>query len=160
MKAAKDLVVTFHYTLTDDAGTAIDSSSGREPLSYLHGHGNIVPGLETALEGVEAGFKSNIKVTAADGYGARDPEAVFVAPRDQFPDDMDLAPGTPVYAEGPQGPVAFTVLEITDEGVRLDANHPLAGVDLNFEIEVTEVRPASAEELDHGHVHGQGGHEH
>jgi len=160
MKTANGMVVTMHYTLTDDAGAVIDSSQGREPLPYLHGHGNIVPGLEKALEGAAVGFKSRITVSAAEGYGERNPEAVFDAPRDQFPDDMEIAPGMQVYAEGPEGPVTFTVIEFTDNGVKLDANHPLAGMNLNFEIEIMDVREATEEELAHGHVHSPGDHHH
>ncbi len=158
MKTASGMVVTMHYTLSDDAGEVIDSSSGRAPLSYLHGHGNIVPGLEKALEGAEAGFKQRVTVPPAEGYGEKDPDAVFEAPRDQFPPDMEVEPGVRVYAEGPHGPVHFTVLELTDDGVRLDANHPLAGMNLHFDVEVVEVRQATPEELEHGHVHGEDHH--
>jgi FKBP-type peptidyl-prolyl cis-trans isomerase SlyD len=159
MKTANGMVVTMHYTLTDDSGTTIDSSAGREPLIYLHGYGNIIPGLETALEGSEAGFKSRIDVTASEGYGERDTNAVFEAPREQFPDDMDITPGTRVFADGPNGPIPFTIMEVTESNVKLDANHPLAGMNLHFDVEIIEVRAASDEEISHGHVH-DGSHDH
>ena len=159
MKTANGMVVTMHYTLTDDSGTTIDSSAGREPLTYLHGYGNIIPGLETALEGSEAGFKSRIDVEASEGYGERDANAVFEAPREQFPDDMDVTPGTRVFADGPNGPIPFTIMEVTDSNVKLDANHPLAGMNLHFDVEIMEVRAATDEEISHGHVH-DGSHDH
>jgi len=159
MKTANGMVVTMHYTLTDDQGNTIDSSNEREPLTYLHGYGNIIPGLEAALEGSQVGFKSRVDVPAADGYGERDPAAVFEAPRDQFPDDMSIEPGERVFADGPNGPVPFTIMEVTEENVKLDANHPLAGVNLHFDVEITDIRAATDEEISHGHVHGAG-HEH
>jgi len=137
MKTANGMVVTMHYTLTDDTGNTIDSSAGRDPLTYLHGYGNIIPGLESALEGCEAGFKSRVDVAASEGYGERDANAVFEAPREQFPDDM----------------------EVTESNVKLDANHPLAGMNLHFDVEIVEVRAATDEEIEHGHVH-DGSHDH
>ncbi len=160
MKTAANMVVSFHYTLKDDEGEVLDSSSGREPLTYLHGHGNIIPGLEKALEGTTVGHRSHVAVGAAEGYGETNPDLVFEAPREQFPSDMKLEAGTRVYAEGPEGPVSFTVVRLTDSGAVLDGNHPLAGKDLHFDVEVVEIRPATTEELAHGHVHGEGGHHH
>lgn len=160
MQASRDKIVTMHYTLTADDGNVLDSSSGGEPLSYLHGHGNIVAGLEKALEGAETGFKSRVTVAPEEGYGARREEMVIAAPRDQFDPAMDLKPGLQVVANGPQGQIIFTVREVGDEEVTLDGNHPLAGQRLHFEVEVTDVRAASDEELAHGHVHGPGGHQH
>lgn len=153
MKAARDTVVRMHYTLTDDEGTVLDSSSGRKPLAYLHGHGNIIPGLEKALEGVEAGHKARVTVAPHAGYGERDPEAVFIAARDQFPQDMKLQEGMEVHADSPEGPVTFTVVEVRDDGAVLDGNHPLAGKTLHFDVEIVEVRGATEAEIDHGHVH-------
>ncbi len=160
MQATRDTVVSMHYTLKDDSGTVLDSSSGGEPMSYLHGYGNIIRGLERALEGTQTGHKSKVTVDAADGYGERREEMVVAAPREQFDPSMDLEPGLQVMAQGPNGPVVFTVKEVGDREVRLDGNHPLAGQRLHFEIEVTEVRKATKEELSHGHVHGPGGHHH
>ena len=160
MKAASGMVVTMHYTLTDDSGEVLDSSQGSEPLAYLHGHGNIIPGLEKALEGKEAGHKSKVTVAPAEGYGEVNDEAIFEAPREHFPGDVELAVGQRVYAEGPNGQIALTVTKLTDKGAVLDANHPLAGKTLHFDVELTEVRTATQEELTHGHVHGPGGHHH
>lgn len=159
MKAADGMVVTMHYTLTDDSGAVLDSSRGSEPLSYLHGHGNIIPGLERALDGVSAGHQAKVTVAPADGYGERNPDAVFEAARAQFPPDLELAPGVRVMADGPEGPISLLVTELTDKGAMLDANHPLAGATLHFDVEVTDVRKATAEEIEHGHVH-TGDHHH
>lgn len=158
MKAARGMVVTMHYTLTDDSGETIDSSVGGEPLSYLHGHGNIIPGLEKALEGATTGHKSSVTVPPAEAYGEKNPDMVFEAPRAHFPPDLQLHPGLRVTADGPQGPISLTVVEVTETGAVLDANHPLAGKTLHFAVEITDVRQATAEELEHGHVHGPGGH--
>jgi len=160
MKASPGMVVSMHYTLTDDSGDVLDSSRGGEPFSYLHGHNNIIPGLEKALEGTEAGFKSKVTVAPAEGYGEKNAEAVFEAPREHFPPDMKLEIGARVYADGPNGPITLTVVKLTETGAVLDANHPLAGKTLHFEVEITTVRSATAEELAHGHVHGEGGHHH
>jgi FKBP-type peptidyl-prolyl cis-trans isomerase SlyD len=160
MKAAVNTVVTMHYTLTDDAGETLDSSSGGDPLAYLHGHSNIIPGLEKALEGKEAGYRSKVSVAAAEAYGEKNPEAVFEAPREHFPPDMELKVGERVYAEGPEGRLSLLIVELTEKGAVLDANHPLAGKRLHFDVEIVSVRTASAEELEHGHVHGPGGHQH
>jgi FKBP-type peptidyl-prolyl cis-trans isomerase SlyD len=160
MKAAPGMVVTMHYTLTNDQGDVLDSSRGAEPLAYLHGHDNIVPGLEKALEGAAAGHKSKVTVAPAEGYGDKNDELVFEAARDQFPPDMALAVGERVYAEGPQGPISFTIVELTDQGAKLDGNHPLAGQTLHFDVEVMSVRQATQEETEHGHVHGAHGHPH
>ncbi|HRX70796.1 MAG: peptidylprolyl isomerase [Gammaproteobacteria bacterium] len=159
MKATQDRVVSLHYTLTDDHGLLLDSSRGRDPLAYLHGHGHIIQGLESALEGCEAGFSGSVRVPPADAYGEYDPQGVFEAPRDQFPPGEDIQAGMRVQAEGPQGIVNFTVLSANDQGVMLDANHPLAGKTLNFEVEVLEVRQATDQELAHRHVHAHG-HDH
>lgn len=156
MKTALNMVVSFHYTLKDDGGEILDSSSGREPLSYLHGHGNIVPGLEKALEGTSAGHRSHVAVEADEAYGEANPDLVFEAPREHFPADIKLEAGTRVYAEGPQGRVAFRVVRLTEKGAVLDGNHPLAGKQLHFDVEVVEVRAATPEEMEHGHVHGEG----
>jgi FKBP-type peptidyl-prolyl cis-trans isomerase SlyD len=160
MKAASGTIVTMHYTLSDDTGQILDSSQGNEPLTYLHGHGNIIPGLERALEGKEVGHKSQVTVVPAEGYGEVTQEAIVEAPREHFPDDAKLAVGQRVYADGPNGQLTLTVVRMTDTGVVLDANHPLAGKTLHFDVEITEVRNATQEELAHGHVHGPGGHHH
>lgn len=151
-------MVSLRYTLTDDAGTLLDSS-GPEPLTYLHGFDSVLPALERALEGNEVGFKSKVTVPPSEGYGEHDPESIFEAPRDHFPPGARIAPGMEVTAQGPEGPVTLKVLELTDGGALLDANHALAGKTLHFELEIVGLREATQEELDHGHVH-EGGHSH
>lgn len=160
MKAAQGTVVSMHYTLTDDSGEVLDSSRGGNPFNYLHGHSNIVPGLEKALEGAGAGFKSKVTVAPTEGYGEKNPEAIFEAPREHFPPDMKLEAGARVSADGPNGPVTFVIVNLTEAGAVLDANHPLAGKTLYFDVEIIEVRTATQEEIEHGHVHGAGGHHH
>jgi FKBP-type peptidyl-prolyl cis-trans isomerase SlyD len=160
MLIAQDKVVLIHYTLTNDAGKVIDSSSGGEPLAYLHGQGNIISGLEKALDGRRAGDKLNVRVEPADGYGVRDDELVQQVPRRQF-GGANLKPGMQFHAQSPQGHArVVTVTRVVGDMVTVDGNHPLAGEVLNFDVEVAEVRDATQEELEHGHVHGPGGHHH
>jgi len=154
----KDSVVTFNYTLKDDAGELIDSSNPGEPLAYLHGHGNLVPGLERELEGKAANDKLTVKVAPADGYGEYSRELVQKVPRRSLKGIAKVTVGMRLHAQTAQGPRAVTVTALTGDMVTLDGNHPLAGKNLNFDIEILDVRAASAEELAHGHVHGPGGH--
>jgi FKBP-type peptidyl-prolyl cis-trans isomerase SlyD len=151
MQATRGAVVSFNYTLTDDCGAVIDSSEGGAPLQYLHGYDNIIPGLENALEGVECGHKSTVIVEPADGYGEVDDEAIFEVGRDKFPDGMEISPGMQFAGETPNGDVPLTVVEVRDDSVVVDANHPLAGERLHFDVEVVEIRPASDEELESGY---------
>lgn len=160
MQIAKDKVVSIDYTLTDDEGTVLDSSQGREPLAYLHGAGNIIPGLESGLEGRSAGEQLQVKVAPADGYGERSDEAVQRVPRQLFEGVDEIQPGMQFHAESASGVQVVTVKAVEDDAVVIDVNHPLAGVTLNFDVKIVEVRDASAEELEHGHVHGAGGHHH
>ncbi|MEX0715049.1 MAG: peptidylprolyl isomerase [Planctomycetaceae bacterium] len=160
MQAAADKVVLIDYTLTDDAGNVLDRSDEGEPLAYLHGAENIIPGLEQALEGKSAGDALQVSLAAGDAYGDHDPQLVQAVPRAQFPRDMEPEVGDQLQAETPDGPRIVTVVKVETEAVTIDANHPLAGVPLNFDVKVVEVRDATREELDHGHVHGPGGHEH
>ena len=160
MQIADRTVATFHYTLTDDAGKVIDSSRGREPLSYLHGAGNIVPGLEKEMTGRSAGDKFDVKVNPDEGYGQHEPQLVQVVPREAFQGVEDLQVGMEFQAHTAHGPMSVAIAKIDGDAVTVDGNHPLAGKRLNFAIEVTEVRDASLEELSHGHVHGPGGHHH
>ncbi len=160
MHIEKNRVVTLHYTLRDDQGSVIDSSSGRGPLSYLHGKGNIIPGLEQALAGKAAGDKLDVTVAPAQGYGLRDERLVQIVPRHKFGEVTDLAPGMQVRATGAQGPRLVTVVRVDRDFVTVDGNHPLAGRTLHFSVEVAEVRKATHEEVSHGHVHGPGGHRH
>ena len=160
MHIEKNRVVTLNYTLRDDQGSVIDSSSGRGPLSYLHGKGNIVPGLEQALAGKAAGDKLDVTVAPAQGYGLRDERLVQIVPRHKFGEVAGLSPGMQVRATGAQGPRLVTVVRVDRDFVTVDGNHPLAGRTLHFSVEVAEVRKATHEEVSHGHVHGPGGHRH
>ncbi len=160
MQIAERSVASFHYTLTNDAGDVLDSSEGREPLAYLHGVGNIVPGLEREMAGHVAGDSFKVDVAPEDGYGGYIDELVQVVPRKSFEGVADLAVGMQFQAQTGQGPIAVVVTEIEGDNVTVDGNHPLAGETLHFAVEIVEVRAASAEELQHGHVHGAGGHHH
>ena len=164
MKIEKDRVVRFHYTLFDGgpAGAdaeALESSLAREPLAILAGHGNIIPGLEQAMEGHEAGDRFTVEVAAADAYGERRDNLTQRVPKKHF-GDQRLAPGMQVVLNTNFGPRAVTIQKVGMSVVDVDLNHPMAGRDLRFDIEVVDVREASAEELEHGHVHGEGGHHH
>jgi FKBP-type peptidyl-prolyl cis-trans isomerase SlyD len=160
MLIAQDKVVLIHYTLTNAKGEVLDSSSGGDPLAYLHGQGNIIPGLEKALEGRQAGDRLSVAVEAAEGYGERDDRLVQQVPRRQF-GGANVQPGMQFHAQTSQGQArVVTVTRIVGDMVTVDGNHPLAGEKLHFEVEVTGVRDASTEELEHGHVHGPGGHHH
>lgn len=158
MQVDKQKVVTIDYTLRDDSGNVIDSSEGGS-FAYLHGADNIIPGLENALTGRSAGDELAVSVPPQDGYGLRDDDRSQVVPRDMFPSDTNIEPGMQFHAQGPDGQsLLVTVTEVGDDSVTVDGNHPLAGIGLNFQVKVVEVRDATAEELDHGHVHGPGGH--
>lgn len=160
MNITDNCVASFHYTLTDSTGKVLDSSDGQEPLSYLHGAGNIIPGLEKALLGKTAGDKLNVAVTASEAYGERDDTMVQELPTSMFSGVEQIEVGMEFHAETEHGLQVVTVTSVENDVVTIDGNHPLAGVDLNFDVEVTEVREASAEELTHGHAHGAGGHHH
>lgn len=154
-------VVTIHYKLTIGDGEVVDSSEGADPLAYLHGAGNIVPGLESALAGQAAGASLEVTVEPKDGYGERIDEAQQTVPRDKFPPGSELQAGLQFQATNEDGmPILGTIVGVTDDEVTVDFNHPLAGVTLNFAIEIVEVREATDEEKEHGHVQGAGGHEH
>ncbi len=160
MLIEQDKVVLIHYTLTDEAGKVLDSSSGGDPLAYLHGQGNIISGLESALNGKQAGDKLKARIEPADGYGVRDDALVQQVPRRHF-GGADLQPGTQFHAQTSKGHArVVTVTRVVGDMVTVDGNHPLAGEVLNFDVEVVEVREATQEELEHGHVHGPGGHHH
>jgi FKBP-type peptidyl-prolyl cis-trans isomerase SlyD len=160
MQIAPNSVAAFHYTLTDEQNQVIDSSAGRDPLTYLHGSGQIVPGLEKQMEGRSAGDKFNAEVAPEEGYGAHQPGLMQEVPRDAFQGVEDIQPGMQFQGRGPQGEINVTVTGVDDDKVFIDGNHPLAGKTLHFAIEVVDVREASAQELEHGHVHGAGGHQH
>lgn len=160
MQIAQDAVVSIHYTLTNDQGETLDSSVGGEPLAYLQGHGNLIPGLENALNGKQAGDKLTVKVSPAEGYGEYDKNLVQRVPRRSFRGIADVRVGMQFQMQSAQGPRAVTVTQVVGDMVTVDGNHELAGQTLNFEVEIVEVRDATQEELEHGHVHGPGGHHH
>ncbi|WP_201557248.1 FKBP-type peptidyl-prolyl cis-trans isomerase [Psychrobacter sp. 72-O-c] len=157
---AKDTAVKFNYTLKDDEGTILDQSPEGQPLAYLHGHSNIIPGLEQQLVGKSAGEKVNAVVEPVDGYGEYQEQAVQHVPRDNFQGVDDIQPGMQFQSQAGEQVMLVTVTEVNDEEVTVDANHPLAGKRLTFDVEIQEVRAATEEELGHGHVHGAGGVEH
>ena len=165
MQIDKNSVVSFHYAVATTAGEKVDQSEKGEPLVYLHGHGQIVPGLEAAMLGKTAGAKFSATVAAKDAYGDHDQELDLQVPLDVFPPNVrpQIQPGFRFRAEHPtlQGnEVTFVVHQIDAEHAFVSGNHPLAGKDLKFDIEVVEVRVATADELSHGHAHGPGGHHH
>ena len=160
MQIADRTVASFHYTLTNAAGEVIDASPAGQPLAYLHGAGNIVPGLEQAMEGRSAGDKFDVVVAPEEGYGPRHPQLIQSVPRDAFRGVENIEAGMQFEAQGGQGPMVVTVTAVDADNVTVDGNHPLAGVALHFAVEVAEVRTATSEELEHGHVHGAGGHHH
>lgn len=159
MNISQNKVVTIHYTLKDDAANVLDSSAGKEPLSYLHGHHNIIPGLEAALEGKTEGEKFDVRIEAKDAYGEYDKTLTQTVPRNMF-GEHDPEVGMQFQAQTASGPQIVTVSAVEGENVTIDANHPLAGKPLNFEVSVEGIREASEDELDHGHAHGEGGHAH
>lgn len=160
MQISKDSVVSIAYTLTNDEGQVIDTSAGGEPLVYLHGAQNIVPGLENALTGKQVGEKLTVNVAAADGYGEYNADAVQVVPKHMFAGVENIEAGMQFHAQTDYGMQVVTVAAVEGDEVTVDGNHPLAGQNLNFDIEIMDIRAASAEELEHGHVHGAGGHQH
>ncbi|HEY1137447.1 MAG TPA: peptidylprolyl isomerase [Xanthomonadaceae bacterium] len=159
MKIQKDSVVRFHYTVGEVGQPANESSNGGEPLAILIGHNNIIPGLEKAMEGREAGEKFEIDVPAAEAYGERREGLNQRIPKKHF-GEQRLMPGMQVVLQTNFGPRAVTIEKVGMSVVDVDLNHPMAGKNLHFDIEIVEVREASAEEVEHGHVHGEGGHQH
>ena len=154
-------VVTLHYRLTLDDGSIADESFGGEPLVYLHGCQNIVPGLERQLTGKQSGEKCDVTVPANEGYGEYDPAMDQTVQRSSFPSDAEVAPGIAFQGRGQDNqPLTMWVRAIKGEEVTVTANHPMAGQSLNFSVEIVEVRAATAQEKQHGHVHGPGGHAH
>jgi len=157
---ATDTVVSFHYKLRDENGEELESSRGGDPAAYLHGHGNIIPGLEDAMNGKATGESFSVTVPAAEAYGERDPYKLQRVPVKHLVYRGKLAPGMVVQLNTEHGLRAVTVLKAGRHSADIDTNHPLAGKALTFDIEVVEVRAASEEEIEHGHVHGPGGHHH
>src|SRR5688572_12274760 len=155
----KNKVVTIDYKLSDDGGQILDSSEGREPLTYLHG-GGLIPGMEQALEGRTPGEQFNVTIPPEQGYGEKDPNMVQAVPRANFGGIAQIEPGMQFQARTPEGSRVVTVVEVAPDAVTIDANHPLAGKTLHFDVSVVDIRDASPEELQHGHAHGPGGVEH
>lgn len=154
----KGKVVGFAYHLRNSQGETLDESS--DPMEYLHGYHNIIPGLEKEMEGLKIGDKKSVVVPPAEGYGEYDEKLVYEIPRTNFPPDEELVPGSQFRADTENGPVALFVQEIVGENVIMNGNHPLAGETLNFEIEIHTIREASKDEMEHGHSHGPDGHHH
>ncbi len=154
-------VVTLNFTLTDQHGNILDSTEGEQPFSFLSGHQNILPKLESEIDTMLIGSKRTITINAADAYGEYNEDIVQVVGKDEFPPEFLLEVGMQYLASAPDGTkMPFTITEVNDEDVTIDFNHPLAGKDLNFDIELINVRDATSEEIAHGHVHGAGGHHH
>lgn len=161
MQISNNTAVSIHYTLTNDAGEVIDSSiQSGEPLVYLHGQSNIISGLERALHGRKIGDKFTAHIPASEAYGHVFDDRVQVISREMFDGIDNIEVGMQFHADVSEGPGIVTVVAIDGDNITIDGNHPLAGMPLTFEIEVTDVRPASEEEIEHGHIHGAGGHHH
>ena len=160
MEIAADRVVLIHYTLKGDDGAVIDSSAGAEPLAYIQGHGNLVSGLEKALEGKQEGDSLAVAVAPADGYGKYDASLLQRVPKRSMQGSGEIKKGMQLQARTDDGMRVFTVTAMVGDMVTLDGNHPLADKTLHFDVQVVSVRDATAEELEHGHVHGAGGHHH
>ena len=159
MQIAANTVVSIDYTLKDDKGEVLDTSEGREPLTYLHGAGNIIPGLEKALEGKSAGDELEATIGPAEGYGDRDESQVRNIPTRKL-HDKNPVPGRRYRAALDDGHAIVLVTEVKGDYAKVDANHPLAGKTLHFKVKVTNIRAATEEEKTHGHVHGGDGHDH
>ncbi len=153
MQVSENKVVSFHYTLKNDAGEVLDSSKGRDPLTYLHGAGNIIPGLEKALEGKDAGDHVDVSIAPEEAYGNRNDALVQSVPRSAFEGVDEILPGMQFQAQTPNGMQILTVMKVEDDVVVVDGNHPLAGETLHFSVDITDVREATEEELAHGHAH-------
>jgi len=159
VQIAQHTVASFTYRLTDDSGALIDGSEG-EPLVYIHGTHSIIPGLEQALEGKRSGDALQVRLPPELAYGERDEDLVQEVSRDELPAEAEIEVGAQFHAESEEGQHILTVVGVDGDSVRLDANHPLAGKTLHFEVQVVSVRAATPEELKHGHAHGPGGHHH
>jgi len=160
MAIAADQVVSIHYTLKNDAGEVLDRSQADAPLTYLHGRGNLIPGLERELTGKSSGDRLQVRIVPAEAYGEYDQGLVQRVPRRALKGVRDVRVGLQLQAQTAQGARVVTVTQLSGDLVTLDGNHPLAGQHLNFDVEVGAVRAATAAELAHGHVHGPGGHHH
>jgi FKBP-type peptidyl-prolyl cis-trans isomerase SlyD len=160
MKITKNKVVSIDYTLTSPKGEVLDQSTKDHPLQYIQGLGQLIPGLEKALEGKGEGEAMKAQIAHGDAYGARDEALLQIIPKENFEDIKDLRIGMELEAESEDGVRIITIVGIDGDRVTVDGNHPLAGMDLTFDVKVVGVRDATEEELGHGHVHGPGGHHH
>jgi FKBP-type peptidyl-prolyl cis-trans isomerase SlyD len=160
LNIAKNTVVEIDYVLTDPSGKTLDTSAGRGPLTYMHGTGSIIPGLESALEGKQAGEGMRVTIPAEEAYGPRDEQLVQPVPHSAFGGVTQIDPGMQFEARTPQGSRLIRIVKVEGDQVTIDANHPLAGIPLTFDVKVVSVRAATDEEISHGHAHGPGGHQH
>ena len=161
MAIGANKVVTLNYKLSDDQGNVIQITKENEPFIYLSGNKQILPKLEEAIDSMIIGGKKNIELNSSEAYGDYDEKAVQQVKKDAFPEGSNLEPGMEYMAHSPEGhPVPFVIKEIQDENVTIDFNHPLAGKNLSFDVELVDVRDATKEELEHGHAHGGDGHHH
>jgi FKBP-type peptidyl-prolyl cis-trans isomerase SlyD len=160
MTISKNKVVGIDYTLTDSKGNVIDSSKDHGALYYIQGIGNLIPGLEAKLEGKTKGDNVKAVIAPKDGYGEREDSLCQEVPRAQFENGSEIEVGMQFEVDTEQGELVVTVTSVSAEMITVDGNHPLAGVELHFDVTVKEVREATAEELSHGHVHGPDGHHH
>lgn len=161
MAIGQNKVITMNYTLKDNDGNIIQTTENKEPFSFLTGNRQILPKLETEIDGMIIGSKKNVKIPANEAYGEYSEQAIQQVNKNNFPGNVDLKVGMEFVANSPEGnQMPFIITDIKDEEVTIDFNHPLAGVDLEFDIELIDVRDATVEELQHGHVHGAGGHNH
>ncbi|MGK0674620.1 MAG: peptidylprolyl isomerase [Halothiobacillaceae bacterium] len=158
MNISKDKVVYIHFTLRDEAGEVLHSNVGGDPIPYLHGHGNLIPGLERALEGRASGERIEVTIPPAEAYGERDPAGIIKVPRSTLSPEVVVEIGNHVQTMGPEGRIEFTIIGFDDEMVILDGNHPLAGRTLYFEVEVGAIRDAHPDEVKHHRVHPAGHH--
>lgn len=153
-EVAEGKVVIIHFTLRDEAGEVLDTSDGDEPMPYLHGYDNVVPGLEAALEGKRVGEKLSVVVPPEEAYGFPSGVADQAVPREEFPDDVEIEEGMEFYGEGDEGMVPIWVTRVTDDTVFITMDHPLAGQSLHFDVEIVAIRDANEDEIEHGHPHG------
>ncbi|GAW85572.1 FKBP-type peptidyl-prolyl cis-trans isomerase SlyD [Bathymodiolus platifrons methanotrophic gill symbiont] len=156
MKNTENPVVSIHYTLTNKAGEKLDSSIGAEPLSYLHGAGNIIPGLESALSDASVGDKLTVTIEPADAYGEHNEQQIQTVAKDMFKGMDKVEVGMQFQADSSTGPAIVTITKIEGDNITIDGNHPLAGEQLTFDVEVMEIRSATETEMEHGHIHGAG----
>ncbi|MCF7971567.1 MAG: peptidylprolyl isomerase [Methylococcaceae bacterium] len=156
MKNTENPVVSIHYTLTNKAGEQLDSSIGSEPLTYLHGAGNIIPGLENALADKTVGDKLTVTIEPKDAYGERNEEHIQTVPREMFQGIDNIEVGMQFQADSSNGPAIVTITAVEGDQVSIDGNHPLAGEQLTFDVEIMDIRPATETEMQHGHIHGSG----